>query len=52
MFCFVDLEDDVSLPPMEKHLRHEDLHPIDIRRTRRSQQGGENGLDDSKTGPS
>ena len=34
---------------MEKHPRHEDLHPM--LRTRRSQQGGErNGLDDSKTG--
>ena len=48
----MDLEDDVFPPPMEKHPRHEDLHPIDIRRIRRSQQGGNNGLDDSKNGPS
>ena len=35
--------------PLTLHPRHEDLHPI--RKTRRSQQGGEkNGLDDSKRG--
>ena len=38
---------------MEKHPRHELLHPINIHRVRRSQEGGTNegdDLDDSKTG--